>query len=385
MAETAHTSGRNNPWLDLIRAIAIAFVLLRHGEHAFSEAGRIQLGPLKTIAANGWLGVDLFFVLSGYLIARHLLRAGIGSGNFSIGRYMAMRALRIVPAYVAVIGLILIGAFPFYTISDGLIGARVAYHLLFLQDYLPSNINVVFWSLGVEEKFYILAPVLMFLLFQCRSTAARLVILAVCFMIPVMFRFDAYRALTEAIDYEKFFLIFRSPFHMTIEGIVAGVTIAVVESAGFVRRSRLAGLAVLGASSAVLLLWMSSHDFMAEIDLADAVWQPSMIAILAALMTLGAVMLAGVRMPFALPINIAARLSYSLYLVHYPLIPLVAAFAAAYGAHFFWPAYLAISIGVAVLLHLIVEKPFLAWKDRIGAREGRTPSGSGYQFAPPAI
>ena len=384
MAETASTGGRNNPWLDLIRAIAIAFVLLRHGELAFTEAPRLQLEPLKTIAANGWIGVDLFFVLSGYLIARHLLRAGIGSGNFSIGRYMAMRALRIVPAYLAVIGLILIGAFPFYTIPDGLLGARLAYHLLFLQDYLPSNINVVLWSLGVEEKFYILAPVLIFLLFQCRSMAAKLAILAVCFSIPVMFRFDAYRQLTHAIDYQTFFPIFRSPFHMTIEGIVLGVTIAVVEAAGFVRRSPFVGLTILGVSSAALLLWMASHDFMAQIDIRDAVWQPSIIAIMAAFMTLGAVMLAGVRMPFAGPVNIAARLSYSLYLVHYPLIPLAAAIAVAYGAHFFWPAYLAISIGVAVLLHLIVEKPFLAWKDRIGAREGRTHSGSGYQFAPPA-
>ena len=97
MADAA--SGRNNPWLDLVRSAAIVLVLMRHGERALLHASNSsEQSFLHTICLNGWVGVDLFFVLSGYLIARHLLRSGVGSGHFQIGRYFAMRVLRIGPA-----------------------------------------------------------------------------------------------------------------------------------------------------------------------------------------------------------------------------------------------------------------------------------------------
>ena len=60
---------------------------------------------------------------------------------------------------------------------------------------------------------------------------------------------------------------------------------------------------------------------MADIGWFDAILQPSLIAMLAGAMTLGAVQLAGTPMPLARPVNVLARLSYSLYLVHFPLLP----------------------------------------------------------------
>ena len=155
-AATARNAG--NPWLDLVRAIAIALVLLRHGERAFSPHGH---GILHNIAVNGWVGVDLFLVLSGYLITRHLTGAGVGGDGFSYGRYVSLRALRIVPAYLASIALVLAGIFPLYRADASNVVASVGWHILFLQDYLPSNINVVLWSLGVEAKFYLAAPFLL--------------------------------------------------------------------------------------------------------------------------------------------------------------------------------------------------------------------------------
>ena len=92
---TSRGDGRNNPWLDLVRSIAILLVLFRHGERALNAVTEGPQSFLQTIAMNGWVGVDLFFVLSGYLIARHLLRAGLGTVDFRLGRYIALRALRI--------------------------------------------------------------------------------------------------------------------------------------------------------------------------------------------------------------------------------------------------------------------------------------------------
>lgn len=361
--------GRNNPWLDLIRSIAILLVLFRHGERALqAELGESQ-GVLQTIFMNGWVGVDLFFVLSGYLISRHLMRAGIGSGRFHLGRYLATRALRIVPAYYAALLLVVAGVFPFFPVAAEGLSVRVAYHLLFLQDYLPSDINVVFWSLGVEEKFYLLAPLLIFALLRCRSTWLRLSLLVALFVLPVVLRTMVFSGMDAGPDYPTFWRLLRSPFHMALEGLIVGVGIAIAEHSGFVRRSPRRGLATLVVASMVLAAWLGSGDFMAEITVVDVLVQPPLIALLAGSMTLGAVMLAGAPMPFTPAWRFLSRLSYSLYLVHFPLIPLAIPYAKPYGPLAFWILYLLAGLCVALLVHIAVERPFLRWKERLERRD----------------
>jgi peptidoglycan/LPS O-acetylase OafA/YrhL len=363
--------GRNNPWLDLVRSTAILLVLLRHGERALQAETPRPQGVLQTMFVNGWIGVDLFFVLSGYLIARHLIRAGIGAAGFGLGRYFAMRALRIVPAYYAVLLLTIAGAFPFFHLDPDAIGLRVLYHLLFLQDYLPADINVVFWSLGVEEKFYLLAPMLILVLLHCRSPGRQATLLLLLFMVPVALRTALFLQAAEGIDYASFWMAFRSPFHMAVDGLLVGVAIALAEHGGLVRQSRVRGALVLAVSFTVLAAWIGTHDFMDTIGLVDAGLQPPLLALAAGAITLGAVQLSGTRMPFARPFQVVSRLSYSLYLIHYPLIPLVTAISASQGELAFWGCYLATSLLAALVLHVAIERPFLAWKDRIGAGRHR--------------
>ena len=109
---------------------------------------------------------------------------------------------------------------------------------------------------------------------------------------------------------------------MTLEGFVVGVAIAMAEHAGLIRPRRGRGLALLSVSAAILCIWLASHDFMARIGFHDAALQPVLIALLAGAIILGAVMLAGSPMPLTQPARALSRLSYSLYLVHLPLIPL---------------------------------------------------------------
>ncbi|RVA03350.1 acyltransferase [Mesorhizobium sp. M7A.F.Ca.US.002.01.1.1] len=266
----AKADGRDNPWLDLLRSIAILLVLLRHGERAVSVSSSAPHSVAHTIFMNGWVGVDLFFVLSGYLIASHLVRAGIGSGQFDLVRYLVRRALRIVPAYYAVLLLVVAGAFPFYAVDPKFLGIRVAYHLLFLQDYLPSDINVVFWSLGVEEKFYLLAPVLVLALLRCPDRV-RTALIVLLFCLPIAARAAVYFGQTAPLDYQTFWPLLRSPFHMTLEGLIAGVGIAIAEHAGKLRMSRRAATMLLCGAGALMAGWLGSEDFMANIYATDVI------------------------------------------------------------------------------------------------------------------
>ena len=147
--------------LDLLRLLAIVLVLGRHIEvppDAWHSAFRELFVAWKD---NGGLGVDLFFVLSGFLVSGLLFREYITLGDISVTRFYARRAWKIYPSFYFLIAftyfyyLYVIG----YRIPVGVMFSE----LFFLQSYLRGAWNQT-WSLAVEEHFYIALPlVLLFL------------------------------------------------------------------------------------------------------------------------------------------------------------------------------------------------------------------------------
>jgi peptidoglycan/LPS O-acetylase OafA/YrhL len=357
---------RHNPWLDLLRTAAIVLVLLRHGSRY--EGNGLSDGFLANFFRNGWVGVDLFFVLSGYLIAGGLVRrSGRNEGMFPAG-YFQGRILRIVPAYYVVLMLCVAGFFPG---SPQAPMENVIAHLLFLQDYTGSNINVAFWSLGVEEKFYLIAPVIVVLLARQTRMANLLAFAALLFLISPLSRGLTFAAIGDGIGYDAFFASLRSPFHMSFEGFVVGIMVAILRTRGFAVSAPVA-LAGLAASALVLVVWLSSHEFLGTITRVDAWLAPSLLALLFGAMVFCAACLSDRALRFEPFFRVNARLSYALYLVHLPLLPL--AFALSEQQHFlvFWASYLILSYTLALIIHFGVERPFLVLKDSLNRPGGST-------------
>ncbi len=143
--------------LDGLRCLCILAVIWHHSP-LMDPASPVQL------LARGFVGVDMFFVLSGFLITTLLLREERDSGTISLSAFYWRRALRILPAY-----LLLLSAMSLYWI--GVKGQHdllplVPYYLLFLANFLLAQIPLmsVTWSLSVEEQFYLLWPLTMLLL-----------------------------------------------------------------------------------------------------------------------------------------------------------------------------------------------------------------------------
>ncbi len=178
----AEHSRERVPALDGLRGIAIALVLLYHFDFAYNiEAGResgwVIDGVVTGLAQAGWAGVDLFFVLSGFLITGILIDAkGISKRYF--GSFYARRSLRIFPAYYAFL-LLLIVLLPLF----GEAGPRdiLVDHFFWYATYLTNILEVVdsdlrgdvlftghIWSLAVEEQFYLVWPAFV-LLFSRRT------------------------------------------------------------------------------------------------------------------------------------------------------------------------------------------------------------------------
>ncbi len=367
------------PVLDGLRGIAVILVLLRHASHLVWDRSE-PLVPILGFDAgilmlNGWIGVDLFFVLSGFLITHHILRLRERhDGQWPWKRYLAKRGLRIIPAYYAVLFLAVLGAFPYYEISDQVLGLRIGYHLLFLQDYLPANIVVSFWSMGVEEKFYLIAPFLVLASAMRPKLRERIAGPMVIVLAGVALRVFTMQDRPDVVEYETFFRTFRSPFHLTLDPILVGVVLAFI----YRERERLPRLTA--PSSARLVFWLgasgfvalvASHDMMGQISWWDMTLQPVAIAATFGAITFGLLFGGGPSRLFGSGFLLFfARISFCLYLVHLPLIPLAKVLTlqsehAPPSYLLFCATFTLLSILAALLLHYSVEKPFLSLKDRI--------------------
>lgn len=154
-----------NPQLDGIRFIAIVLVLVYHW---------FPLGSNLNILENGPLGVTIFFVLSGFLITRILLksRALLSERGFLsvYGNFMMRRILRIVPLYYAVLLVVWFAPnIDFLPKIQTDLYRNPLYYFLYLSNFTTAFTNnwsdplSIYWTLAVEEQFYVVWPVLMLL------------------------------------------------------------------------------------------------------------------------------------------------------------------------------------------------------------------------------
>jgi len=135
---------RRFPALDGLRAIAAVLVVFFH----YGGPDWLQ----------GWAGVQMFFVLSGFLITTLMLREERGSGRISLKEFYLRRGFRILPVYFVVLlvtaaGSAIAGTF----ISNG-IGPALKYFLTFTNEFAGSSPYGQSWSLGIEQKFYLVWP-----------------------------------------------------------------------------------------------------------------------------------------------------------------------------------------------------------------------------------
>lgn len=171
------------PELDGLRFLAFLAVFLHH--LPFPPAWTAGSEVLARVHAFGWMGVDVFLVLSAYLLSSLAVREWEATGSFAVGRFFLRRVLRIWPLYF--FGLVL--GFALYPAALALVGAEQnSDPLSSLRDHLipfslffgnlsysvyPATLGLYksLWTISLEEQFYLVFPVLMILLLGARSAS----------------------------------------------------------------------------------------------------------------------------------------------------------------------------------------------------------------------
>jgi peptidoglycan/LPS O-acetylase OafA/YrhL len=156
---------RRDRGLDILRALAVFMVM---GHHMVLCPSQYPLPHAISVVwhRGGWTGVDLFFVLSGFLVSGLLFREHQKRGTISFRNFFLRRGLKIWPAFwimiaATVAGIILGG--------DPINIKQLFAELLFVQNYVPG-FCIHTWSLAVEEHFYLVLPVLLIVLTKCNKS-----------------------------------------------------------------------------------------------------------------------------------------------------------------------------------------------------------------------
>jgi peptidoglycan/LPS O-acetylase OafA/YrhL len=365
------------PALDGLRGVAVLLVLSFHLAHLDGATG----GPARALLGAtrfGWSGVDLFFVLSGFLITGILLDAKGAPGYFRA--FYLRRVLRIFPLYYAYLA-VLFWVVP-RVAPPGAVDVRPGSQA-WLWTYLS---NVLFareggfhaspyaghlWSLAVEEQFYLAWPLVVWVLPRRWLAAAAVALVAGAFALRLGIHRTTFNATAAYV---------LTPARA--DALAAGALVAVgVRTPGAAARMRRAAPWALGASAAaVAAVWWHRGAFFGG-DPTVQVWGLGPLALGFAAVVVLALPLAGTsRLGGLLStpwLRAAGRYSYGLYVLHYPIFLALegagltsAVLATALGSEILGIVTFAALGGAASLAGALVswhllEKRFLALKDRV--------------------
>jgi peptidoglycan/LPS O-acetylase OafA/YrhL len=368
------------PQLHGVRVLAVVLVVQFHVTFALLE-GKLPIDPgWGTLSATVFFGMDLFFVLSGFLIGTMILHSLDQSSRQNVGRFYARRSFRIFPLYYVTLTALLF-LYPLTVWQK----QTLIYEYLYLTNYQLVLRNTVVmmwgWSLCVEEHFYLAVPGLMAVLNRLRSHRSRLTLLVALWASALGVRLFIYASHPGQWDEQTLFQAFYIKTHTRYDTLVAGILLAYLQHNFrepirrlLAHRGARAALwvVVLGCLFTLLTPHSFSHYFIIRLLSWGTLTSLMYVPFLLMIMNVESGMSRWLSSPFFLKV---ATLGYGIYLWHIPvcekvMVPLAQVLHT--GLHvsmgIVWVLTLALllvaSTGVAYLTHIFIEKPALWLRDR---------------------
>jgi len=354
------------PELDILRAIAVLGVIFAHWQWPMrvDVLPIWQRLPIKIMSVGGF-GVDLFFVLSGFLVSGLLFREYVRHGSINVVHFLIRRGLKIYPAFYFFLAITIIAACGGLPLPDGLTFRRSLAEALFIANYLPGLWPHT-WSLGVEEHFYLLVGISTYLaavLRRGKSNPFRglpvvaLSVMCICLAVRMVYALNT--------DMDRAAVLRFTHTHM--DSLTFGVFLAFVyhfkteQAMAFVRRFRTAILLISCAALVVNTLW--------DGRVADIAFGPTLLYV-----AFGGIMALmvfktggkGFLHPIFRPMTYIGEHSYSIYLWHLATLTwLPAHFYHGVVPYLGLAMYTTIAVSTGIVFAKLIELPVLRLRDRL--------------------
>ncbi len=355
------------PGLDVARAFAIGLVLWHHGPMLLNAKWRLFAQPLYRWSVSGWIGVDLFFVLSGFLITGILLRAR--GTEKPLRRFWARRALRIFPLAFAYLELLYIVVTKFNFPPAAAYFNRWPTFAFYL-----SNIDIAFrqwggdgtldilWTLALEEQFYLFWPLIVLFL-KPRQVLALCGVMA---LLGPLIRLWTYETLGPTAAYVATWC--------RVDTLAIGGALAVLYFDPTLRKHAIRAARILVLPSLAFFAWLISRPTGDRWPAPFLAWLPTVGYSLIALAFAAFVGLAAAPPKFLRPLfknrplAYIGKISYGLYIWHCLIGHCVRVFIAPrypdIDTRWLLLLWLALTILAATISFYALERPFLKLKDR---------------------
>ena len=341
--------------IDGIRGLSVIFVILFHAKVQFFE--------------GGYLGVDIFFVISGFLITNIILKQ-LNEGNFNLLYFFERRARRILPALVfLLISISIISIFLLFPDEIVDYSKNVNSVLFFYAnhwfvnkvsyfDINQENLLTHLWSLSVEEQFYILFPILLIFIYKLKNNYFLLIIFFIFILSVILTQFGGNLKFHKPfLENElKFFAIPGFGFYILptrIWELLAGSITAYLMMNKRIKYQNFSFLSYLG----ILLIFISIILFDAQSQ------HPSILTLVPILGVCLVIMFISKKtILYKILSNklftTVGLISYSLYLWHYPIFKIIEKIFIIDISFYYYFFGIIISIIISFLSYKFIEKPF---------------------------
>jgi peptidoglycan/LPS O-acetylase OafA/YrhL len=351
--------GTRNQSLDVLRALAVLLVMGRHFPY-YALWGRV-----------GWNGVDLFFVLSGFLISGLLFQEYKRTGMIDFWRFMFRRGLKIwPPLYVFLMAMATAVLLSHQAFPRGFFAAAAGFYMNYflsagVHNAVPTTSYLVThtWSLAVEEHFYVFLPLLLVVLIKLRRDFR---------FIPLIFSGLAAVSLALRVATHP---TESYATHLRIDGLFAGVALGYLyhfKPSSFQRLTK----------NYVLLIWISTMLLPVSFPWESRVMQTVGISCLSIgfslLIAWASVRTANDRVSTSMMRGLAGIgfYSYSIYLWHAPIAVLFR-FKYLPSTISFW-AYIVAATSIGIGMARVIEQPALSLRDKWYGTRFRPPLAAAY-------
>lgn len=331
------------PHLDGLRGLAALAVLFYHLQTPYSRLG--------------FLGVDVFFVLSGYLISS-IVACEYQKGTFSFLRFMKNRFVRLYPALVVFLGVGLFSfplMFPTLSLWEHLkyivFAGVYATNFLYLADYVSPVIHT--WTLAIEFHFYLLWPFVLVGLLKYQKGK----------IVPILFLLWVLVGLWRVYSYSQLYLgwdvYFRTDTHCS--GLILGSLIAFCNFDGLTGLARKLLKLLLGLVVVFCLWWLAKLHYAQEEIVR---WGFTMAEIFTALLIVYEPSWEKFKPLSFAPLVWLGKISYGFYLWHYPIVKYLRLY------DFSWQTDFIITVVATLVLaslsYYLLEQPIRRWYYRNG-------------------